>query len=267
MTDHTSSAVLAARAGHIMTVTINRPEARNAVNAAVWSGIGRALAAAECNPEIRVVILTGAGTESFSAGADLKVLARGGSIEPTDPEELAWGFAGLATHPVSKPLIAAVNGTALGGGLEIALGCDLIIAAETARFGLPEVTRGFVAGAGGAFRIVEQLPQKLAMELLLTGQPIPAARALELGLVNRVVPQTEVMEAATALAGTIARNAPLAVQASKRIALGIAGGVFQREREAWAINDRETAEVLQSDDAIEGPRAFAEKRAPVWRVR
>src|SRR6202008_4876572 len=221
--------------------SINRPQARNAINEAVHVGLGLALEQAEHDPEVRAVVLTGAGDQAFCAGADLKALARGERIAPSDRTQAAWGFAGVVAHPISKPMIAAVNGFALGGGTELALACDLVVAAETAMFGLPEVTRGIIAAAGGAFRLVQQLPRKLAMELLLTGEPFTAQRALELGFVNRVVPRDQVMAAALALAEKIALNAPLAVQASKRIANRIADGAIETDRPAWALSDAEAA--------------------------
>jgi len=186
---------------------------------------------------------------------------------PEDPVQQAWGFAGLVSHPISKPLIAAINGQALGGGTEIALACDLVVAADTASFGLPEVKRGLFAGAGGAFRLAQQLPCKIAMEMLLTGDPINASKALELGLINAVVPRAGLMAAALALAGRITANAPLSVQASKRIALGIADGKIASEAELWEHSRREGAALMRSEDAREGPKAFAEKRTPVWQGR
>ncbi|MBV9842327.1 MAG: crotonase/enoyl-CoA hydratase family protein [Sphingomonadaceae bacterium] len=260
-------AALVERRGHVMIVTLNRPKARNAVNRALWVDVGKALAEAERDLEVRVVIITGAGDQSFCAGADLKALSRGETIAPEDAEQQAWGFAGIVSHAISKPLIAAVNGTALGGGTEIALACDLAVAADSASFGLPEVKRGIVAGAGGAFRIVQQLPKKIAMEMLLTGDPIDAARALELGLVNAVVPRSELIDAALALAERIAVNAPVSVQASKRIALGIANGKIAADEPLWARSHSEGKVVMRSEDAKEGPRAFAEKRKPVWKGR
>ncbi|MEO3787560.1 crotonase/enoyl-CoA hydratase family protein [Actinocorallia sp. B10E7] len=257
--------VLVERQGHVMIVTINRPEARNAVNEAVCLGVGDALAEAEQDREVRVLVLTGAGDRAFCAGADLKALARGERIIPEGRE--AWGLAGFVGHPISKPTIAAVNGSALGGGTEIVLASDLAVAAETAVFGLPEVRRGLVAAAGGAFRLVRQVPPRVGLELLLTGEPVTAARALELGLVNRVVPADRVLEEAVALAETIAANAPLSVQASKRIALGLRDGGRPAEAAPWELTAKETAAVLASQDAAEGPLAFAEKRDPVWQGR
>jgi crotonobetainyl-CoA hydratase len=192
-------------------------------------------------------------------------VARGENIMP--PETREWGFAGYVTHHIGKPTIAAVRGFALGGGTEIALASDLVVAAEDAKFGLPEVRRGIIAGAGGAFRLAGQLPPKIAMELLLTGEALDAAEARGLGLVNRVVPADRVVAEAIALATTIAANAPLAVQASKRIARGIAEGRVAAEESAWKISVREGIGVMDSRDAKEGPRAFAEKRAPVWQAK
>ncbi|QUM73430.1 enoyl-CoA hydratase-related protein [Sphingopyxis granuli] len=267
MTDTAAPAVLTTRNGHILIVTINRPEARNAVNAAVHVGIGTALDEAESDPEIRVVIITGAGDKAFCAGADLVALSRGGALAPEDKAQQAWGFGGFAAHPISKPVIGAVNGFAFGGGCELALMCDLIVAAENAQFGLPEVKVGLFAAAGGAFRIVKQLPPKLAMEHLLTGDPFDAETALRHGFANRVVPLAELMPTAIALAEKIAGNAPLSVQASKRVALRMQDGQIAGDDAHWADNSRERKALMASEDAREGPRAFAEKRKPVWKAR
>lgn len=252
---------------HVMVITINRPEARNAVNEAVHIAIGRALEDAENDPLIRAIIVTGSGGEAFCAGADLKALSRGERIVPEDAAQRAWGFAGIVEHVVSKPMIAAVNGFAQGGGTEIALACDLIVASENAVFGLPEVKRGLVAGAGGAFRILQHLPRKIAMEYLLTGDPIDAATARNLGLVNQVVPASGLMDAALALAARVVRNAPLSITASKRIALGIVDGKIAADEVTWKLTKAEIAVLMRSEDAREGPRAFAEKRAPNWQGR
>jgi crotonobetainyl-CoA hydratase len=225
------------------------------------------LKSAENDPQIRVVVITGAGDATFCAGLDLKALARGEALKPDNRVEFDWGFAGLVKHAISKPLIAAVNGSAFGGGTEIVLACDLAIAVETAEFGLPEVKRGVVAGAGGAIRLIKQLPQKIAMEVLLTGEPLSAQRALDLGLINALVAREQLLDAALVLAGRIAQNAPLSVQATKRIALGISDGVFADEAAAWQRNKAEAAVLMQSEDSREGPRAFAEKRQPVWKAR
>lgn len=263
---HENTAVLVEKRGHVMIVTMNRPEARNAVNRHTHMGIGLALEDAETDPEIRVVILTGAGDKAFCAGADLVAVSRGESLTPDDPKQAAWGFAGFVSHPISKPVIAAVNGFALGGGTEISLASDLVVAADTAFFGLPEVKRGIFAGAGGAFRIVQQLPLKIGMEMLLTGDRISAQRAFELGLVNKVVPFEQLMEAAMELAQRIVVNAPLSVQASKRMAMAIENGHMAADDEHWARARREGAALMQSQDAKEGPLAFAEKREPVWKA-
>ncbi|MEU9343084.1 crotonase/enoyl-CoA hydratase family protein [Streptomyces sp. NPDC048278] len=260
-----SPAVLVERRGHVLLITLNRPEARNAVNAAVAVGVGEALAEADRDPEIRAVVITGAGDKAFCAGADLKAVARGEDIMP--PRTKDWGFAGYVSHHIGKPTIAAVRGFALGGGTEIALASDLVVAAEDASFGLPEVKRGIIAGAGGAFRLAAQLPPKVAMELLLTGDTLDAPAARDLGLVNRVVPADRVLGEALALADRIAANAPLAVQASKRIARGITTGRVEAEQAAWERTHQEGRAVMTSQDAKEGPRAFAEKRVPVWQSR
>lgn len=262
-----NDAVTVETRGNVMLVTINRPEARNAVNRFVHEGVGDALAAADQDPEIRCVIVTGAGDKSFCAGADLVALSRGESLAPDDKTKQAWGFAGIVSHAISKPVIACVNGTALCGGLEITLACDLAVAVDSALFGLPEPKRGLFAAAGGVFRLPEQLPKKIAMEMILTGEPISAQRALELGLVNAVAPREGLLEAAFALADRIAVNAPLSVQASKRMAQGIVDGKVAREESAWAQNRKETMVVFTSEDSREGPKAFAEKRTPVWKAR
>ncbi len=261
-----TEAVLTRIEDHVMIITINRPEARNAINLAVHMGIGEALETAEADSEIRAVILIGAGDLAFCAGADLKAVARGESISPETAREASWGFAGYVRHHISKPTIAAVNGFALGGGTELTLAGELAVAAESATFGLPEVKRGILAAAGGAFRLPKQLPKKIAMELILTGEPLSARRALELGLVNEIVPAGETLNAAKRLAARISVNAPLSVQASKRLACGIAGGNVAEEAANWVQNDVEARLVMASDDAKEGPRAFAQKREPQWKA-
>lgn len=267
MTDTAAPAVLTTRQGHILIVTINRPEARNAVNADVHVGIGTALEEAENDPEIRVVIITGAGDKSFCAGADLVALSRGGKLAPDDEAQQAWGFAGMVAHPISKPIIAAVNGFAFGGGCEIALMSDIVVASENAQFGLPEVKVGLFAAAGGAFRIARQLPQKLAMEHLLTGDPFDAATAHRYGFANRVVAPADLMPTAIALAEKIAANAPLSVQVSKRVALGIHEGRIASDAASWEANTLERNMLMRSEDAREGPLAFAQKRKPEWKAR
>ncbi len=258
-------AALVERRGNVMIITINRPDARNAINSAVSIGVGDALEEAQHDPEVRAVVITGAGDKSFCAGADLKAIARRENLYHPDHGE--WGFAGYVHHFIDKPTIAAVNGTALGGGTELALASDLVVADERAQFGLPEVKRGLIAAAGGVFRIVQQLPRKVGMELLLTGEPMTASDAWEWGLVNQVVKEGTVLDAALALAARITVNAPLSVQASKRIAYGVDDGVIVDDEAGWERTIREMRSLIRSEDAKEGPLAFAEKREPVWKAR
>jgi crotonobetainyl-CoA hydratase len=259
------AAVLVERRGNVLVITINRPEARNCVNGAVSTGVGDALQQAQDDDEVRAVVITGAGDKSFCAGADLKAISRRENLFHPDHGE--WGFAGYVHHFIDKPTIAAVNGAALGGGTELALASDLVVACESAIFGLPEVKVGLFAAAGGVFRIVHQLPRKVALEMILTGEPISAAEAAQWGLINQVVPDGTVLEAALALAERVTVNAPLSVQASKRIAYGADDGVIPDEEPGWARTQREFGVVLKSEDAKEGPLAFAEKREPVWKAR
>jgi len=259
------TAALTERRGNVLVITINRPEARNAVNGAVSTAVGDALEQAQNDPEVRAVVITGAGDKSFCAGADLKAISRRENLYHPDHGE--WGFAGYVRHFIDKPTIAAVNGTALGGGTELALASDLVVAEERAMFGLPEVKRGLIAGAGGVFRIVAQLPRKVALEMLFTGDPISAAEAAKWGLINQVVPDDTVVEAALTLAERVTVNAPLSVQASKRIAYGVDEGVITDEQPGWRRTEREFGTLLKSEDAREGPLAFAEKRQPVWKAR
>jgi crotonobetainyl-CoA hydratase len=196
---------------------------------------------------------------------DLKAFAAGEDVAaPGHPE---WGFAGLARHFVGKPLIAAVNGPAMGGGAEIVLACDLAVASTKASIGLPEVKRGLFAAGGGVIRLGRQIPRRIAAELIYTGEPIDGARALELGLVNRLVEPEVLLDTALALAQAIALNAPLAVQASKRLMHeSFADGSDWSDR-IWERNQRVVAQIQTSADGVEGARAFAEKRAPVWTGR
>ena len=258
-------AALTERRGNVMVITINRPEARNAINAAVSIALGDALDEAQRDPDVWAVVVTGAGDKSFCAGADLKALSKGENIG--HPDRPKWGFAGYVRHFIDKPTIAAVNGTALGGGTELALASDLVVAGESAKFGLPEVKRGLIAAAGGVFRIVDQLPRKVAMQMMFTGEPITSAEALKWGLINDVVPDGQELEAALALAQRITVNAPLAVQASKRVAVGVDEGVIAADEAGWSRTMREVAVVFTSEDAKEGPLAFAQKREPVWKAK
>lgn len=242
--------------GAIAVVTINRPRARNAVNQAVAGGIAAAVDALDRRGDVSVMIITGTGG-TFCAGMDLK-----GFLTGEDPTIGGRGFAGITRRPPAMPVIAAVEGYALAGGFEIALACDLIVASSEATFGLPEVTRGLVAGAGGLLRLPQRIPYHLAMEVALTGGHFPADRLLAAGLINRLVPPGEALAAARDLARQIARNAPLALAASKRIIVESAGW---HGEDAFARQDEISREILTSADAMEGAAAFAEKRQPVWR--
>lgn len=246
------------RVGPTLLITIDRPQARNAVNAAVAAGLAAALDELEADPELRVGVLTGAeGT--FSAGMDLKAALRGES-----PEIEGRGFGGLTETALTKPLIAAVEGWAMGGGFELALGCDLIVTAEDARFGLPEVERGLIAAGGGVIRLPKRIPYHLAMEFLLTGEPVDGRRAAELGLANRVTAKGEAAAVALRLAEQLAQNAPLALAAVKQI-VRAADGV--PEADAFAVQREETRTLMATADVREGMTAFAERRAPQWTGR
>ena len=256
--------VLTELRGHVLIVTINRPEVRNAVNAAVAGGIGDALEAANTDPEVRAVVITGAGDQAFCGGGDLAEMAAGRSLQPGDPPRARWGFAGICAHPIDKPIVAAVNGFAIGGGTEIAMACDLVVADETARFSLPEVRNGFIASGGGAIWLAQRVPRAVAMEILLVGDRFDAEQAQRWGLVNRVVPRGGALSGALAVAEAVAANAPLAVQATKRLVAGIVDGEVVTDREAWARSAAEHAVSAQTAAAAEGPRAFVEKRPPRW---
>jgi enoyl-CoA hydratase len=248
--------LLIERRGRVELMTINRPDARNAINRATAEAIDAALDAADADDEVWVVVLTGAGDKAFSAGMDLKAFAAG------EVPFTAHGFGGITRRKFSKPLIAAVNGAALAGGFEIMMSCDLVVAADHARFGIPEATRGLVAGAGGLIRLPKRVPLTVALEMALTGDPIDAERAYDLGLVNRVVPGDQLVDAAMTLAERIVQNAPLAVRTSKRV---MSEAVELNEAQAWTVNDEAFAAIGRSADALEGAVAFAEKRPPNWR--
>ena len=255
--------IRADRRGATLEVTIDRPKA-NAIDAATSRELGEAFAAFRDDPELRVAILTGAGGRFFSAGWDLKAAAAG------DPEDYgAGGFGGLTElFDLDKPVIAAVNGYAAGGGFEIALACDLIVASEAATFSLPEVTRGLVPDAGGVLRLPKRLPRALAMELLLTGRAMDPAEAERWGLVNRVVEPAALLDAARELADRVLAAAPLSIAAVKAVVAATEGlpvedGYRAMREGAIPAYDR----VGESEDAQEGPRAFAEGREPNWRGR
>jgi len=251
--------VVRERRGHVEILRINRPEAKNAVNTEVAHGIEDALDDVEADPSVRVVVLTGTG-DVFSAGADLKMVAAGDSRGFTTKR---GGFGGIVMRDFPKPIIAAVNGTAVAGGFEIALACDLIVAADTAWFGLFEVKRGLFAGGGGLIRLPRRVPLALAMEIAIAGSTIDAARAYSVGLVNRVVPAADVVDTAIGLAEEIAANSPLAVRNTRRMVRD-AGDLT--EEQAWKRSAELSQEVFASPDSVEGARAFAEKRPPVWKT-
>ncbi|MEM1435791.1 MAG: crotonase/enoyl-CoA hydratase family protein [Pseudomonadota bacterium] len=255
-----SEVVLFEQRGHVAIITLNRPEARNAVNGDVARGLEAALDRFEDDPELWVGILAGNG-KAFCAGADLKAVAEGRGNELGTRK---GGFAGIATRKRTKPLIAAIAASALAGGTEIALSCDMIICADDTRFGLPEVKRSLLAGAGGLFRLPRVIGMAPALEVILTGDPLPAQRAYELGMVNTLVPADRVLDTALELAERIAVNAPLAVQASRRVA---SQALAETDAELWQRSADEFREIAKTEDYKEGPRAFVEKRAPQWQGR
>ena len=239
----------------VLIVTINRPEAKNAMTKAAAEGIAAAMDRLDAEETLRVGILTGAGG-TFCSGMDLKGFLRGES-----PTVEGRGFGGVVQAPPKKPLIAAVEGYALAGGLELMIACDLVVAHKDAKFGIPEAKRGLVAAAGGVMMLPDQIPERVAMELALTGEFIGAERAYQIGLIN-TVSEGAALDAAKALAAKIAANGPLAVRVSKQII---------KESRGWAMEDRYKnqaqliAPVFVSEDAREGAAAFAEKRAPNWK--
>jgi len=252
------SAVLSERRGNLLVITLNRPDARNAVNAALAEGVARALDELDGDDALAVGVLTGAG-KGFSSGMDLKAFVAGESPYYGDR-----GFAGIVQRPPEKPLIAAVEGFAVAGGCEIALACDLIVAARGARFGVPEVKRSLVAAGGALLRLPRRLPAGVAMELALTGDPIDAERGHALGLVNVLAEPGGALGAALELAGRVAANGPLALRATKRILTESPGWP---EEEFWQRQGELSGPVFSSEDAREGAVAFAEKRDPVWKGR
>ncbi len=250
-----SDEVLRSRDEHVEVLTINRPQARNAINLATAVALSSALDDCENDDDVWVVILTGAEDKAFSAGMDLKAFAQG-EFPATDQ-----GFGGVTQRRFTKPLIGAANGSALAGGFEILLACDLVVAAEHAVFGIPEVQRGLIAGAGGLIRLPRRIARAVALEMALTGEPLSAQRAYDVGLVNRVTPSADVMNVAVALAKRICANAPLAVRTSKHV---MRDAVELTEDAAWSLNAEAFTAVAASADALEGAIAFAQKRPPMW---
>lgn len=249
------------RHDHIAIVTLNRPDARNAVNAEVTQALEAAVDKLEKDPDVWVVIMTGAGGIVFTAGADLKDVARG-NLPSLISER--YGFAGFVHAARTKPWIAAVEGLALAGGCEIALACDMIVATSGGAFGLPEVTRGLVASGGGVYRLPRAIPRAIAIECILTANRLPTERAAELGMVNRLVPPGEALAGAIALAREVIANAPLAVRESLAIARKAADLDDSALRR---LSDRAQERMMRTEDFCEGPLAFVEKRPPLWKGR
>ncbi len=256
MSDELANELMVEVADGVMVMTMNRPQAKNAMNKNMAELIAAAIDKFEADADIRVAVLTGIGG-TFCSGMDLK-----GFLAGETPTVEKRGFGGIAQYSPTKPLIAAVEGYALAGGFELVLACDLVVAGEGSKFGLPEVKRSLVAGAGGVFRLPQQIPQRIAMEMVLTGDHYKADRMYECGLINAVVPDTKALEGAKELAARIAGNGPLATAASKKI---------MTEYKAWPHNEiwkrqqEIMSPVFQSGDAREGATAFAEKRPPVWK--
>lgn len=252
-------AVLVERDGEVLIIVLNRPDQRNAINAALAKGVTAAVDRLEADPTLRCGVLAGKGA-GFCSGFDLKSFIENGEHPIT-----ARGFGGITRKPPNKPIVAAVEGFAVAGGLELAMSCDLLVAAKGAKLGIPEVKRGLVATGGGLMRMSRRIPYHAAMYLALTGEAITAERAYEVGLVTELCEPGKALEKAIEMARVIASNAPLAVQASKLI---VRDALDLDEQAGWELQDRVGVPiVLESEDAKEGARAFAEKRPPVWKGR
>jgi len=251
--------------GHVAIITLDRPDARNAVNGAIASGLEAAVDEMEADDNVWVGILTanidGQARPVFCAGMDLKALNSGEAAASTTKR---GGFAGFVYRERRKPIIAAVDGLATAGGCEIVLACDLVVASQQASFGLAEVKRNLVAAAGGLYRLPRAIGRAAAMEAILTGEPLSADRAYQLGLVGRLVPAGHALEEALSLANTIASNAPLAVWASRGVVLAADNA---SEAELRAMSNTASAQMMASEDLREGLAAFIEKRPPVWKGR
>ena len=263
VSDEADAVLVTERHGPVLVLRLNRPEARNALNSSLIRAVGAAVLSAEADPDTRAVVLTGTGDRAFCAGMDLRSFAQGEGVTENDDAGSAFtAFMRLMNGDVNVPFVGAANATAVAGGLELLLGCDVVVAAVGARFGLPEVQRGLIPGGGGTL-LGARIPLALAMELVLTGDLVDAARALQIGLVNAVVPAADVLPTAVAYAERIAANGPLAIRAARelvRLAAFDASAVGGR-LEHWR------AVVFASEDAREGARAFVEKRTPNWRGR
>ena len=257
-TEVSAELVLTERHYGVLTITINRPAQKNAVNRDVAVAVAAAVDLLDSDPTLSVGVLTGAG-RTFSAGMDLKAFA--GGQTPILPGR---GFGGITQAVVRKPLIAAVEGWALGGGFEMALSCDLIVAAENAKFGLPEVKRGLIAGEGGVIRLPQRIPYHVALKVLLTGEPLSAVDAKQYGLVSELTARGAALAGAQELAARVAVNAPLALARVKEVLRETQG---LNDTEAFKRQAEDASDLLHSEDAHEGALAFAEKRAPVWRGR
>jgi enoyl-CoA hydratase len=256
----TEPVLVTERRGAVTVLRLNRPEARNSLNPELLTAIGLGMVEAENDPEVRAVVLTGTGEKAFCAGMDLRAFAQGGSLGGS-PEGMQ-GFARFTQGEIAVPIVGAANATAVAGGFELLLGCDVVVASETAKFGLPEVKRGLFAAGGGAF-VSTRIPLAMALELTLTGDLVDAQRALSLGLINQVVPAAEVLGAAVAFAERIARNGPLALQATKELVRTASTNL----EKARSLAAEWQPKVFGSEDAKEGATAFIEKRDPVWKGR
>ena len=257
---HAEPVLVKERRGAVSILRLNRPDARNSLSPELLTEIGLGMVEAENDPEVRAVVLTGTGDKAFCAGMDLRAFAEGGSVGGS-PEGMQ-GFVRFTQGDIGVPIVGAANATAVAGGFELLLGCDVVVASEAASFGLPEVKRGLFAAGGGVF-ISTRIPLAVALELTLTGDLIDASRAALLGLINQVVPPGEVLEAAIALAERIARNGPLALQATKQL-VRTASTDLEKAR---GLAAEWQPKVFGSEDAKEGATAFIEKRDPVWKGR